>query len=659
MDFFGRQQQARRNTFWLVVLYSLAVACIIGSVYLAVALIFSGGGRHHGRMVETVAAQPLWNPELLLWVGTITLLVIVSGTVYKIVELGGSGSAVARMLGGREVAPNTRDAAERRLVNVVEEMAIAAGMPVPGLFVLDDEDGINAFAAGTTTGNAVVAVTRGALQTLNRDELQGVVGHEFSHILNGDMRLNLRMIGVLNGILLIALIGQGILRGSGRVRVGGGKKDGGGGILFLALALLVIGWIGVFFARLIQAAVSRQREYLADAAAVQFTRNPAGLAGALKKIAGFTCSSKIESANASSASHLFFADGLTSWFTFFATHPPLAARIRFLDPAFTGELPHVPSTFVDPEIQDSYGARGGALSSLAGGGFPPAARNSIPFTPQGVMPQVGTALPEHLGQAQEILAALPPELVEAAHDPVSAMPVVYGLLLDRGITVREAQYAALAAAGVPPVEIAALRGQEPQFLALPRGAKLPLAQISLPALRQLPPEEKAHFLAATEALVNADGSVDLFEYMLRRMLARRLGGGADSAKKRGSERQVLLPLLPACQKVLSLLAWVGTDVPETARKAFLDGVRELSITPAPELLPLDRCGLAEVDQALGALDAASPVLKRRILAACIACVGADGIATEAEAELLRAVADSLDCPIPLLSATPATVFAAA
>ena len=551
-------------------------------------------------------------------------------------------------------------------MNVVEEMAIAAGMPVPQLFVLDDEDGINAFAAGTTPGNAVVAVTRGALRTLSRDELQGVVGHEFSHILNGDMRLNLRMIGVLNGILLIALIGQGILRGSGRVRVSSSKKDSGGGaIIFLALALLVIGWIGVFFARLIQAAVSRQREYLADAAAVQFTRNPTGLAGALKKIAGFSASSKIEAANASAASHMFFADGLVSWFNLFATHPPLPERIRLLDPSFDGTLPTVRVDAVgselaagEEEINADAGIRYGGLPPMLAAAAANVPRRTIPFRPADVLPQVGTALPGHLSQAQEILSALPVELVQAAHDPASVMAVVYGLLLDKGTAVREAQYAVLAAVGVLPLEIDLLRGQEAQFLGLPRAAKLPLAQISLPALRQLAPAEKARFLAATEALVNADGNIDLFEYMLRRMLARRLGGGADAAKKRFAEKQVLLPLLPACQKVLSLLAWVGSNDPAAAQQAFRDGVRELSISPGPELLPLDLCGLAVVDQALRELESASPTLKRRILAACIAGVGSDGVATEAEAELLRAVADSLDCPIPLLSATVTEAVAA-
>jgi Zn-dependent protease with chaperone function len=654
MDFFGRQLQARRNTFWLVVLYGMAVACIIGAVYLAVELIFTGAAAK----MRTAGPQ-LWNPELFGWVAGGTLLLVSTGTLWKIAELAGGGAVVARMLGGRELSPSTRDPAERRLMNVVEEMAIAAGMPVPQVFVMDDEEGINAFAAGTAPANAVVAVTRGCLRALSRDELQGVVGHEFSHILNGDMRLNIRMIGVLNGILLIALVGRGILRGMGNSRVSSGrdKKGGGGAIILLALALLVIGWIGVFFARLIQAAVSRQREYLADASAVQFTRNPAGLAGALKKIAGFDASSRIESPNAAAASHMFFADGVASWFNLFATHPPLEERIHLLDPAFDGKIPRCPDGYTDAEIaaaEPHYGAQPPAIPGFA----PPSVRRSIPFTPREVMPQVGMPVPEHLGYAQAMLSALPPDLVQAAHEADGVAGVVYGMLLDRDAVIREKQYTALESAGVPAPVVAWLHGSETVFLGLPRAAKLPLAQVALPALRLLPADETARFLDATGAMVDADGNVDLFEYMLRRMLARRLGGSGEAAGRR-TERHVLLPLLPECQKVLSLLAWVGTEVPEAARRAFADGVRELAVTPAPELLPAELCGLAEVDKALGELESAAPALKRRILAACIACIGSDGVATEAEAELLRAVADSLDCPIPPLSATPATVAAAA
>src|ERR1051325_10285133 len=327
MDFFERQDKARKNTKVLVVYFVLAVACIIAAVYLACLLILGGAAaHHHGRAAEFA----LWNSDVFFYSSMGTLAVIVFGSLYQISALSGGGSVVAESLGGRPVEPGTTDAQERRLLNVVEEMSIASGVPMPKVYVLDEERGINAFAAGHSTSDAVVAVTRGTLQTLNRDELQGVIGHEFSHILNGDMRLNLRLMGIIFGILCLATIGRILLRTRGRRNP----------LPLLGLALLAIGGIGVFFGRLIQAAVSRQREFLADASSVQFTRNPAGLSGALQKIGGV--GSQIESDRAADACHMFFGNALGSSFLgMFATHPPLEERIRAIDPTWDGKFKEV------------------------------------------------------------------------------------------------------------------------------------------------------------------------------------------------------------------------------------------------------------------------------------------------------------------------------
>ena len=318
MDFFGEQDAARRNSRWLVVLVVLAVATIVVSLYGVLIGIISYSDT--SRMAAPVA---LWQPDLFLLVGGVVSTVILLSSLFKVVQLSsGGGAKVAESLGGRLVSRSADDRLERRLLNVVDEMAIASGIPAPKVYVLDDEHGINAFAAGTSTSDAVVAVTRGTLEQLNRDELQGVVGHEFSHIFNGDMRLNIRLMGVLHGILMLALIGRVMLRGGSRGhRVSSSSnKKGGGGIVLFALALFVIGYIGVFFGRLIKAAVSRQREFLADASAVQFTRNPAGIAGALKKIAGID-STQIQHPDAESASHMFFGNGINNFLPLLATPP--------------------------------------------------------------------------------------------------------------------------------------------------------------------------------------------------------------------------------------------------------------------------------------------------------------------------------------------------
>ena len=265
------------------------------------------------------------------------------GSLYKIAELSAGGETVALMMGGRAVDPQTTDLAERRLLNVVEEMALASGIPVPPVFVLENEPAINAFAAGHQPGDAVVAVSAGALQYLSREELQGVMGHEFSHILNGDMRLNLRLIGVVNGILVLAILGYYILRFGGLfsavdpTRTAAARPSSSSGWRWSSSAIL-----GVFFGNLIKAAISRQREFLADASAVQFTRYPGGIAGALKKIGGLDEGSRIRDAHASEISHMFFGDAFAgSFFRLFATHPPLDERIRALEPDFDGSFPPV------------------------------------------------------------------------------------------------------------------------------------------------------------------------------------------------------------------------------------------------------------------------------------------------------------------------------
>ena len=343
-DFFQRQDHARRQTARLLVMFALSVAAIILAIYLVAVLGTAGVQQDHryGAHAHPAAQPSLWNPVLFAWVTLGTLLVVGFGSLYKIAELSAGGEQIALMLGGRAINPQTTDLAERRLLNVVEEMALASGIPVPPVYVLDHEPGINAFAAGHQPGDAVVAVSAGCLQYLTREELQGVMGHEFSHILNGDMRLNLRLIGIVYGILVLAILGYYVMRIAG-VSSGDSKREGGAaGFFLLGLALLIFGYLGVFFGNLIKSAISRQREFLADASSVQFTRNPGGIAGALKKIGGLADGSRIRDGHASEISHMFFGDAFAgSFFNLFATHPPLEERIRALEPEFDGQFPEV------------------------------------------------------------------------------------------------------------------------------------------------------------------------------------------------------------------------------------------------------------------------------------------------------------------------------
>ena len=372
MDFFEAQARAKKRTSRLVVLFGLAVVGTVLASYfatvLALGVIDSNGHsrRHHRYYDDDSVSAPvaLWQPTLFLGVTAATLAVVGLASLFKWNEFSAGGSAVAESVGGRRVDPHTTDFGERRLLNVVEEMAIASGTPIPAVYVLDDEPAINAFAAGLTTSDAVVTVTRGTLQKLNRDELQGVIGHEFSHILNGDMRLNLRITAIVFGILVLGLAGRGVLWSLRGARVRGGKNSGGIvlAILLIGVALLIVGYVGYFFGRLIQAAVSRQREFLADASAVQFTRNPPGIAGALRKIGGFALGSSLETHKAGAIGHFFFAQAFGSSFGgLWATHPPLPERIAAIDPQWDGKMIDPP--FVDRArvlVRDA--ARRGLLS---------------------------------------------------------------------------------------------------------------------------------------------------------------------------------------------------------------------------------------------------------------------------------------------------------
>jgi Zn-dependent protease with chaperone function len=647
VNFFEHQERARRKTTQLVLYYSLAVALIILTLNVVAALIFQAGQL---KPDTAITLQTLWNPQIFLWVTIGSASLILIGTLYKVHTLAAGGESVARMLGGQPIPPNTSDPHERRVLNVVEEMAIASGIPVPRVFILNDEQGLNAFAAGFAPADAVIGVTRGAVRLLSRDELQGVVAHEFSHILNGDMRLNLRLIGVLNGILLIAIAGYWIFRivlnsSPGR-RVSRDKKGGGAIVLafiVLGLAMMVVGYIGVFFGRLIKSAVSRQREFLADASSVQFTRNPLGIVGALKKIGGFSGGSRMLSPHAEEASHLFFANGLKSFFLkVMATHPPLPERIRRIDPTFDGTFPHLIApaaeadlSLVAPEPIVSRDRAVVAAPALA-----------FALEPAAVVASVGAPQAAHVTYAATLLAALPPEIRAAVREPLSAQAVFFCLLLNKEGDFRAKQLQRLSTHANMVVyrETLALADRA---ATLPAETRLAVADLALAALRHLSPAQYAEFRKNAFDLAAEDMQITLFEYALLRTIQRKLDPQFGLAKRLPVRYHTLAAVADECALVLATLAWYGNEERNQSALAFAHGAREFG--PEAEglsLRPRTQCALQEVDKALDKLMSATPQLKARIVAACAACVSVDGQVTIDEGELLRAVADALECPIP-------------
>jgi Zn-dependent protease with chaperone function len=645
MDFFERQDKARKNTKVLVFYFALAVILIVGSVYFASLFFFNSAAKYANRrgQYEFSAAPSLWNPTIFMYAGGGTLAVIVFGSLFRTMQLSGGGSAVAESLGGRLVDTTTRDAHERKLLNVVEEMAIASGVPVPKVYVMDDEQGINAFAAGNSINDAAIGVTHGCITSLKRDELQGVIGHEFSHILNGDMRINLRLMGIIFGIMCIAVIGRQFLR----VRSSGKEKNP---LPLFGLILLVLGWVGVFFGQLIQAAISRQREFLADASAVQFTRNPDGLSGALQKIGAAHYGSQIENEHAAEASHMFFGNAMSSsMFNAFATHPPLDQRIRAIDPHWDGTF-HDESNEEDlAELLHRKEKKRDAMPPIIPGlpgGAAGAAAATILIQANSVLPNVGTVTPQHLRYAEELRESLPETVRDAAHEPHEACALIFALLLSDDESLRNAQLQELAnqTDATTYEKTVALW---PDVITVAERARLPLVNIALPALRQLRPDEFNYFTQTLTWLIESDAQIVLFEFVLKKIIHQQVGRHFSGEKPTTTQFYSIKPLASDCAVLLSALAHTGNIQPTDAANAFQSGVPFVRATDEPmDLLPNDQCGLTEIDESLDRLALALPQIKKNLIEACVHVVGADGVIQENEAELLRGIAETLDCPLP-------------
>ncbi len=634
-DFFERQSVARRSTKWLIGLFLLAVVLIVGIVVVATALAMGAiGSSEISQLRQNHRAGDLW--VLPIGAGACALTLIAGGSLFKVSQLRGGGTIVAENVGGRRIAPNTTDRVERRVLNVVEEMALASGVPVPPVYFLAEEQGINAFAAGYSPSDAVVAVTRGTAEQLSREELQGVVAHEFSHILNGDMRMNIRLIGVLHGILLLGLIGRILFRiaahSGGRSR---SKNDSG--ILFLAvgLALVVIGLVGTLIGNLIKAAVSRQREYLADASAVQFTRNPGGIAGALKRIGAAVTGSKIEHRNAAEMSHMYFSQGVWQGFTgLMATHPPLSKRIVALEPGWNGKFPAMPRVPI-------------ALAEIAGAsGLVGAAGNEVPVeVVEHAADQVGNPTEVHRLYARGLVASLPAEILEAVHEPYGARAVIFALLLDADDSIRKIQMSTLAATTTPDI-VVLTDLLAPSVRQLDARIRLPLVDMSLPALRAMAKSQYVEFSRAFTKLVEADKRLGLFEWTLHRILLRHLRPQFEEAAAPRIAYYGLQRLAEPCSVLLSTLAYAGNTVAE-ARTAFAEAAGHLPKVKL-ELLPTGECGLLQLDRALNELAQVAVKHRERLIDACAAAICADDEVKIREAELLRGISDMLNCPMPPL-----------
>ena len=649
MNFFERQHQARRNTRWLVVLFLLAVILIVLAIN-AVAYLGVLAGGIAGRGLPVPAGEhwldgmrAWWHQPYGIWVSLGTLAAIAAGSLWTTAKLSGGGRAVADMVGARRVRRSTDNADERKLLNVVEEMSIASGTPMPFVYVMDEEAAINAFVAGLRPTEAVLVVTRGALETLDRDELQGVIGHEYSHLLNGDMRLNIRLWGILAGILFIGQGGRFLLRVMSRGSSGRSRGGGQAGLFLLVvgLGLFIIGYIGLFFGRIIKAAVSRQRELLADASSVQFTRNPPGLAGALWKIEQNVHGSLLESHYSEDMSHMCFGPSLSFAFdNLFATHPPLDVRIKAVDPGFMARR------IIKQSRERPVAAAGNAAPSATA---LPAAGLAIAAAMAGSASQVAATVGNpgaaHLQYAHALHDAIPDALLESARTPAGAKQLIYALLLAATDTDRIGEAQTRLQSAEDEQMVSAVGRLLETVRTMDRRGRLPLVNLALPELKTMAEKSRQHFIDTAEALIRADQRFTLFEFALLTILKDHLSANPETepvakyfrTEDVGEELRLLL----------TMFARAGSADTQSAEQLFRRIIRAYALGDM-EPAPVSALRADNLTAALAKLALLSPLLKQPLIGACADCVLSDGKVKPLEAELMQAVAETLDCPMPPL-----------
>ena len=636
MNFFKSQDVARKNTRYLVALFLLAIISLVALTNILVILVFNHLNVNVAS-TEILNSRFDWTTVMFISAGVTSIILL--GSLYKVLSLSGGGARVAEMMDAELIVEDSGDANKQKILNVVEEMAIASGTPVPPVYLLDEE-GINAFAAGYKASDAVIGITRGAIEDLSRDQLQGVVAHEFSHIFNGDMRLNIRLIGILHGITIIGTIGYYLLRSSSRSSHRRSKDNNGGGIVFLGLGLMVIGYAGTFFGNLIKAAVSRQREFLADASAVQFTRNPDGIAGALKRIGGSASGSLMENSHTAEISHALFSQGISTYLNgLFSTHPPLTERIQRIDPRWDGEFDYrredKAAEDVDSTEQTKEDKTGAVLTAVA-------AAMSVDT----VTSQIGQASVEHINYAHRLLTQLPDILKSAVHEPCGARAVIYFLVLDSDSALRKQQLQHLMAHADPGAYQTTVK-LSLKIDSLEDEFRLPLVDMALSSLRQLTKKQYQLFKENLDILIKMDKKISLFEWMIQKIVTHHLDRVFEAKRHRGKENLALSKTKNSCAILLSLLSHTGKQQGIEIQHAFDLANKELGDFDI-QLLDKNTLSLNSLNKTLDELARLKPLQKPRLLKACAACITADKMITISEAELFRAIAETLDCPMPPL-----------
>jgi len=651
MNFFEAQDSARRSTSLLILLFILAVAglLVLSNILVFEFIYFTQFSTLTFSLTELAL---VFDSNLSVLICAAILGFITLGSLYKLVQLSSGGSVIAQHLGGVIIPRSSSDPLHKKILNVVEEMAIASGTPVPQVYILN-EQGINAFAAGWKTTNAVIGITQGALERLNRDELQGVIAHEFSHIFNGDMRLNIRLIAVLHGILMIGMLGRMILRSLRYVRTSRNSKGSGQAIfviLGIGSALAVVGYTGTFFGNWIKSLISRQREFLADASAVQFTRSDEGIANALKKIGGAVPGSAILAASVDEYSHAYFALGDTTFSLFsFSTHPPLKQRILRIQPGWDGryifdERRQKRDSDETDQREDERRRKKNIATSVAAGVALGKSLDVSINEALNSLDNIGEVTTEQVRAAQLWHQEMPEQIISNAENPYGAQALILALLVADDAAIQDRQYQVLDDV-IGELHANNVRQLQSDVAGLAETQTLTLIDLAMPTLREMTVEQYQRFKHCIQQLVSADNKVDLREWIIQRVVLQHLDEQYGHRKKPVAKYFVLGSAKHASELMLSLLAYLEHKDPQQAQQAFDTAKRSVGAS-ALGMLAKDAISLHSLNDAMDELEFLKPPIKKRFLQACVACISHDGKVTIEAYELTRAIASCLDCPMP-------------
>ncbi|MDR2100358.1 MAG: M48 family metallopeptidase [Campylobacteraceae bacterium] len=620
MNFFERQERAKRKTTLLILLFCLGTIGVCTAVSYTVGVIFAHDSFDDFSYSPVFIFQTMpLEIFLILFFGSLTI--IAAGSLIKISQLSAnSGAFIARSLDGRLVAKNRADAKEAMLLNVVDEISIASGIPSPSVYILENDNTINAFAAGITYDDAVIGVTRGAVEFLTRDELQGVIAHEFSHIFNGDMKLNIRSIGILNGILFISLLGEIIMRSLSKSR----NKKGGGGLLLIGLALYVIGYIGLFFGNLIKAAINREREYFADASAAQFTRYPTGLSNALKKI-GFA-NSIISSAKADEFSHLYFSNGVKKFFSF-STHPPLEKRILALEPKWDGKF-IVPKPIKVQTNRKKTEAKKETPKIITAAALLYEIDN------------IGTLNAESLQNAEHKIAQIPPALYTAVSDKIKVQLVVFALLLDADKAVRKEQQNIVKDNFLEAVN----DFEEIQREISHEDLTLTLIQLGMPTLKTLTKEDYLKFKTTVERLIECDKVVSWFELNIKHLVLYPLDILFGLQKIPNEIYSSIFAVNFEVSALLSIITYGQLKDEKKALEAF-EKIMHIADVSKARYIPFENISLNSLENVFAKIRQCKPLLRKKILEISIYALKSDGKFDAHDMLSVHALSSLLHLPI--------------